>query len=96
MIYVFYHRESEEFVVTTNYRVLEKLSGMPYHQIRSGLQNGSDRISTEEFIMVERDIVKGKQRVKPKKEEPEQSSERPDPEPGDSGDIFDNLLKSDV
>ena len=96
MIYVFYHRESEQIEVTTNFRRLEELSGMPYHRVRLGLQNGTNRITTEEFIIYKTDIVKGKQRVKPKTEEPEQSSKRPDPEPVDSGDIFDKLLNRDV
>ena len=73
----------------TNLKAVERLTGMKYHRLRAAFNNGDTRMDTREYTIYKTELIKGKQTAP----EPKQSSARPEPEPVNSGDLFDTLLK---
>ncbi len=93
MVYAFYDKKTEKLTVVTNLMAIVELSGVKYHTLRYWFRNGTDEKKTEDFIIWKTAIVKGNQKVTKKKG---QSSDRPNPEPKDSGDLFDEILNKNV
>lgn len=93
MAFSYYNRNTQKGAIATNLRAIEKVSGISYNTLTSWFLNGAEVKVTENFIILKSELIKGRQRLSLKSEEPKQSSDRPYPEPEDSGDEFDQLLK---
>jgi len=93
MAFSYYNISTQEGAITSNLRAIETVSGISYNTLTSWFRNGTNVKVTENFIILKSELIKGRQQPPLKSEEPKQSSNRPDPEPEDSGDEFDQLLK---
>ena len=93
MHFSYYNINTQKGAIATNLRAIEKVSGISINTLRSWFRNGTEMKVTENLIIFKSELIKGRQQPPLKSEEPKQSSDRPDPEPEDSGDEFDQLLK---
>ena len=93
MHFSYYNINTQKGAISTNLRAIETVSGISINTLRSWFRNGTEMKVTENLIIFKSELIKGRQQPPLKSEEPKQSSDRPDPEPEDSGDEFDQLLK---
>ena len=93
MAFSYYNINTQEGAITSNLRAIETVSGISYNTLTSWFRNGTSVKVTDNFIILKSEMIKGRQKPPTISEEPKQSSNRPDPEPEDSGDEFDQLLK---
>jgi len=93
MAFSYYNINTQQRAIATNLRAIETVTGISYNTLTSWFRNGSDLKVTDNFILFKEEMIKGRQQPPIKSEEPKQSSDRLDPEPEDSGDEFDQLLK---
>ena len=94
MAFSYYNINTQDGAISTNLRAIEEESGISYNTLTSWFRNGEEVKVTDNFIILKKDMIKGRQQPPIRKsEEPKQSSDRPDPEPEDSGDEFDQLYK---
>ena len=93
MAFSYYNINTQKGAISTNLRAIEKVSGISINTLRSWFRNGTETKVTDNLIIFKSELIKGRQQPPLKSEEPKQSSDRPDPEPEDSGDEFDQLLK---
>lgn len=93
MAFSYYNINTQEKAISTNLPGIKKVSGISINTLRSWFRNGLEVKVTENFVIFKSELIKGRQQPPLKSEEPKQSSDRPDPEPEDSGDEFDQLLK---
>jgi len=92
MAFSYYNKDTQKGAITTNLRAIEAVSGISYNTLTSWFRNGTNVKVTENFIILKSELIKGRQQPPPK-EEPKQSSDRPEAEPEDSADEWDQLLK---
>ena len=94
MAYSYYNKRNGDIVISTNLKAIQEVSALDYNKLTYWFRNGTNIKETTDFIILKADLTKGRQTAPPpkEKEEPKQSSERLNPEPKDSGDMFDDIL----
>lgn len=93
MAFSYYNINTQKGAITSNLRAIETVSGISYNTLTSWFRNGTNVKVTDNFIILKSELIKGRQQPPLKIEEPKQSSNRPEAEPEDFADEFDQLLK---
>lgn len=93
MAFSYYNIKEQDGEIATNLVAIAAISGISYNTLTSWFRNGNHVKVTEDFIILKKEMIKGRQKPPTTSEEPKQSSDRPQAEPEDSVDEFDQLLK---
>jgi hypothetical protein len=62
----YYEINTDRHILATNIAAVSEFSGLPYHKIRNWFVNGSSVHKDENYICIQTEIIRGKQRIQKK------------------------------